>query len=452
MQKTILLSTAILVVVMSGASPPGQSPTWGLWEEPRECPHNWDSVFVVTRKADPIVVMPGLPSWFPGEITNVPEFHDCQRFIEVTRLGERSYIGRFAIFADHRLDSLELRLDTLHVSQPCPGVKTCPGAGVVTTALPAALIIAEAPYEPLRITQFGAYCLLLYRDSNRWRAKIVFMGTDVPVPIDCQSDVDATEIGTELTVKARTESSLPDDGHYPPVARWDWDYAANQHYIGIKCGAAWCEVGNPGGFTSSPVRPEFVQAPDAASRRTVRIKGWFDEQYLAIPSVGGWTRPSNILGRIFPDPNLGDLNRGDSFDGRWVRVARVSLEVGRARFPSMDPRNPLGYGDKYNFHLTDGLDRLNEIELCAGDRKACRGVPREVSDSCRDTIDPPWWARVRGARDRSGDPYHYVCVKRFPVGDGNIRIPGTVRWRWLASDEGGWIRCIQGCCEMSGVL
>jgi hypothetical protein len=30
-----------------------------------------------------------------------------------------------------------------------------------------------------------------------------------------------------------------------------------------------------------------------------------------------------------------------------------------------------------------------------------------------------------------------------------VKVPGTARWIWDANDEGAWISCDQGCCDIS---
>jgi hypothetical protein len=82
---------------------------------------------------------------------------------------------------------------------------------------------------------------------------------------------------------------------------------------------------------------------------------------------------------------------------------------------------------------------LNSVALCNGSETSC-GIPAGVAP-CGDGL---WWARI--ANPFMPDPL-YRCVTRYPV---NMSIPGMVRWRWLASDEGEWMRCPQGCCELTG--
>src|SRR5207245_10928283 len=108
-------------------------------------------------------------------------------------------------------------------------------------ALPAAEIYSSDThwYAPLAIQHYFN-CLYFYRDGSQWRANIVPIGKD---ETDCRKPlINPARAGTELKVLPVSPQS--NDAAYPPVARWDWDPAHHEQYIGIKCGVAWCEVGS----------------------------------------------------------------------------------------------------------------------------------------------------------------------------------------------------------------
>jgi hypothetical protein len=52
---------------------------------------------------------------------------------------------------------------------------------------------------------------------------------------------------------------------------------------------------------------------------------------------------------------------------------------------------------------------------------------------------------------KSGGSPMYHCITRYdvPIDSHGIATPGTTRWRWMANDEGGWFRCLYGCCELT---
>lgn len=449
MRKTMLWSIAIGLVAVSGASPPNRPFVPALQDIP-ECPHDW----VKSRKVE------GIPQQVRSWPTlAVPEFNDCQRFILV-RGGARRYTnGLFAIFAHPQLDSLEERLETV---ASCPlGCPEAQRASVLTSAEPAAFIYADRSYPELSIAA-GSNCLFLYRNGSRWRARMVpIFSNDSNT---CTVGVDPSDgVGYELLVRDATAPGLMLKDDYPPVARWDWDFNAKEHYIGIKCGAAWCEVGNLDGFEQSKAHPEAAEFPlNRFSRRSVEIKGWYDEQYLAVYEMNELV-PSNILGTFFPDKDLGsdDIDQDgvdDEDDFRtWNRVARVAIEA-PASPTELDLRALQVYDDKFGFVRTELGEQLNEIWLCDASltEGGCPEVPAVVPAACLNApgqVDGRrWWARIRSANDPPDVFRKYVCIIGRRAEDQTLYIPGTVRWRWALQDEGGWIRCEQGCCEMPGGL
>src|SRR5206468_1154732 len=117
------------------------------------------------------------------------------------------------------------------------------------------------------------------------------------------------------------------------VARWDWDAVHRQQYIGIKCGAAWCEIGDSGfvpspGVTSPPTFdpvPGVTVSPEAI-KRTWRVKGWYDEQLVPVETETGSSQPSNVMATFIPSPALGRIEFQGKLQGQWVQVAVVALD------------------------------------------------------------------------------------------------------------------------------
>src|SRR5207245_9510779 len=102
-------------------------------------------------------------------------------------------------------------------------------------------------------------------------------------------------------------STQANDAAYPPVARWDWDPAHHEQYIGIKCGVAWCEVGSQQ-FAPAPALtagPSFDPVTGftatTGSDHVYTIKGWYDEQQLAVPAGDGLA-PGACHGVLMPKP------------------------------------------------------------------------------------------------------------------------------------------------------
>lgn len=336
-----------------------------------------------------------------GPISLVPEYHDCQRFTDSART---VYGPLVAIFARNGLETY-----------PDPPAGPDPAGNDVVAGreqASATILNYDSPYEPLRIEK-GFSCLYMYSFNAIWKARIVPVGSDQA----CLEPMDPVAPGTDLRVEVHDQPRGPD---LPPVARWDWDQTTGTHYIGIRCGTRWCEV-------YSPSQPSLHSSPSYPGGRLIAVKGWYDEQYLAVQQ-GPNLVPGAALGTIFPVGDLAAAVEAD-FDKTWRQVALVSLSV-----PSVE------YKEKYNFVQGPAPLGQSAVSLCKGDVKAC--LPAAATVNTCDNQNDPWWAKIV-----SGPDTRFRCVKRRQ--HPGVSIPGAARWRWKVEDEGGWVRCPQGCCEIT---
>jgi Big-like domain-containing protein len=494
-----------------------------------ECPQTWDTmpVFPVKSSSGNRIAGTGTTTMVlgssalkgPGPITDVPEFHDCQKFIIPAAAGiPAHYDALYAIFAHFKLDSIvgalpfdpytwrssNTAVATVNASGRVTGIASgtaviiatstadstrkaalavtvhpgapaidsvpviAPGAAVVgigasfravaylgaptALSLPVAEIYTYGPgYPPLGIGP-NFNCLHLYFNATgNLSAKMVQV--DGAGDNACSSAVDPKVPGGMQLHVIRTAGL--GNGDYPAVARWDWDSVNNQQYIGIKCGAAWCEIG------ASGVRPFTVSASHAPEGTTVprvlAVKGWYDEQFLAIKRDGQMV-PSGLKGIVIPDPDLAAKHQADFANG-WVPVAYVGLDA-----TSAEPDAAKYYKEKFNFDAVPAqlpLTRMNMLSLCYGTRSHCR-VPRPIfppAKGCGPDQKLPFiwsikrvWVKLESA---SKDKVMYRCVTRrdhlADVTAYGILTPATTRWRWLASDETTWDYCdVAGCCETNG--
>jgi hypothetical protein len=403
-----------------------------------ECPHDWSVIEVANSdKQRPIerITLPNGQTSVARDKTNIPEFHDCQRIILEDG---QSYGPLMAVFAAADLDRMQF--------YDSSGLKN---------AMPAAEIFndsADFSYPPLGIgPKFN--CLYILRNgTGQLYGKMIPVGS---AEKDCARSADlVTQPGTELAVR-QTLVNRYADSVFPPVARWDWDSVHKQQYIGLKCGAAWCEVGRKRDhrfpdFVSSGtyIPPRAVLTPEDRVRA---IKGWYDQQIIAIDD-GIAAKPGNVRATFFPHPELGKYTE-TRFDSTWVPVSYVALEG-----------LPGAYKKKFNFDRVGPralLAQMNEISFCRGTRRGCR-IPTPLSTSVLQSCgkanllllpeQPRWWARIgskgalAGARNPSVSTYMFKCVTRR-VHKG-VQIPATARWRWLADDETEWQYCPSGCCEV----
>lgn len=401
-----------------------------------ECPRSWTGFWVVwdtSPRMPPVAVQIGAELSVPGRKTNVPEFHDCQRLI-VRESGRPRYDSLYAVFAAEDLNTLVVRLDSLYGR---PREPSAPGLATQAIGLPAAEIMSlGGVYEPLGIEP-GFNCLYFFRDSTEWhenrprlKAKMHPVG---PNEKDCAEPVNVLPLrGKVLVVREDAPAGFLDDD-YPPAARWDWDSLNVEQYIGIKCGAAWCEVGDSG-FVSSPThdRPDLPRQ----QRRVYRIKGWYDEQVLA-RRTGNGTQPYGDFARIIPDPFL-DAATLAKFAQGWVHVATAIM-----------PSDPGDYPLKMNYDSGENHLFLCMGTVCAVPDSLAQIAQRKMTAENLPQVDPSRmvWARIVSSRGR--ERMTHVIRKDHSGLEASMKekIPATARWRWILDDETNWIRCDEGCCH-----
>ncbi len=378
--------------------------------------------------------------------TDVPEFNDCQKLIvnQGTKYGPLT-----AIFASASLDSVDFVLDTQ----------------VVDSVSAAALILNldRSEYTPLGIKP-GFSCLYVWSDpgpvppgpvdSLRWHAMLLWVDTaqsrcTVPRhPHELQS--------SDLKVK-RTFSG---DAHenFPPVARWDFDSVRMENYMGIKCGAGWCEIGRPG-FTAMPPYHDVL----SAQPREQRIKGWYDEQLLAHVDDDGKFGLSAVKGTVFPAPGSVEMEAlkaavtAVNTLERWKQVAYIALDRPSPYYKRMMNLDAV--------QASASFPEMNILSFCEGTREQCgtpnapsaaqvaqmtqAGIPRLAPKSgCDEGAITAIWVRITPAGRPPGSPEDmYRCVTRR-THNIDVEIPATARWRWLLSDETVWRECTKGCCQV----
>lgn len=376
------------------------------------CPLTQSGQGTVDRPECPthFIVVPGDTGWrtvqelaAPGPISLVPEFHDCQQFVNPDH---DTYGPLVAIFATYRLDTVP---DP--VVSPLPTTLT--RGGMERAA--ATILNYGDPYEPLSIEK-GFNCLYMVTANGVWRAHIVRVSSDSA----CIEPMSNNPGGADLNV---TVLAGPRGDSVPPVARWDWDPVVRKHYIGIRCGRQWCEV-----FDLS--QPTLNSSPRYSGSIEAGVKGWYDEQFLAVPSVGGnGLVPGGALATIIPEPKL-DIMDEAAFDTTWRKVARVSLSDDSPK-----------YLEKFNFVRAPAPAGKSEVWLCRGTPDGCKISAAETPPSCENK-DDPWWAKIVAD---GATRYRCVIRRQHP----GVAIPGAARWRWQVDDEDMWIRCPTGCCHVT---
>lgn len=369
-------------------------------------------------------------------IANLPEFHDCQRFVVAPRgdaaapTARQTFGPLVAIWA---ADSLAFRF---------PEGSLAPGtARAASRAVAIATIYtwdATTGYAPLGIRP-GFNCLFLWHDNSpvpRWKASMAKRGEG---PESCGEPLDPEQVkGTPLQVEPVSLPGGLTPADIPEVVRWDWDSTTAQQYIDIRCGDQWCQVGPPG-YKPTGVRlpaglPEtaIMSLPDVGERnatpgeirRAFLLKGWNDEQQLDLP---GPTPSSPILteivGTTFPHPTLA---RATFKTGEWTTVGYVVVT-----------------GD---YDGAIWIDRgVSRLQLCQGTAEDCR-APEGLTCSLKDQ-DPAqlWWGRTISPAGEINQPR---CVRRRDH-RGHAIPAAAARWNWNELDAKTWIACSQGCCVIN---
>jgi len=409
--KFALVPMAMAVGVLalfSGGSTRGTPVRGSQAQQMAECP---------TYEGDRDPVSPDV-----GPIGGIPEFHDCQRFYTGGH-----YNGLFAIYSLYEQDSVWENLQT----------KGAVLAGVIRAL--------DEAYPPLGIKK-GYNCLyLFFQAANVLKARVQPNPTS-----DCPDAPPTTPGGLPPfmgggggagTMLAVNRVSVPGFSakDYPMAARWGRQNNGT-YYMEVMCNAS-CEIG-VAGFAANPAYPSAALPAALMARRVSEIKGWFDEQELAVSAsgtIGGTDLVPSERGTVFPHPGLGGYTMSTFVIGTWVPAAYVALHK------KLTP-----YFAKFSFVQAPittplNLHSLNELSLCHGTQSDCH-VPSSVVCTWPAGMvpgDTNWWVKIQ-----LGASIGYSCVVRRDHSSLTKTIPGTARWRWQAADETLWVRCAQGCCEV----
>ena len=254
----------------------------------------------------------------------------------------------------------------------------------------------KLPYTRLRLLK-GLNCVFLKHSSAAgWGARTVHVdGAHCPTS---QADIAAAP-----PIPVTTDDSAEAPGTIPAVARFvqSGDTAT---FLGVRCGALWCNIG-----ASSPreIPPPSHLLASPPSTAQARVKGWFDEQQLGVPSSDGLGITPAAFATVIPVAGLKAITAGQ-FQASYQPVAKVFVSDTMSKYQSR-----MGFSKGWNTIAISGSE-----------------------------ASPNWTAEVTDARGRK----RYLYVHRFPHTIGSI--PGTARWAWTwrDKDEWVWVACLVGCC------
>jgi hypothetical protein len=455
--KALGIATLCATVISLGAAIVGSSPEKNLALEPQdgqylhECPHDGISGRKTwkTRPGylafDPITLQGSGRITLSGAIQEIPEFHDCQRFILRSNGGE--YGALVSIFAPENLESIFGSQPTPKTARPATSPLQLPGrAGAASedtaqirgplrpTAV--ATIVswdrAHPEYAPLGL-KLGVSCLYMGKDERgKWEAFHQANGFSADCPK--QPRERAPRFNLSVLENDLPRGLVPSD--VPPVARWDWDPVNQEQYLNIRCGNRLCEVGRVG-FARSPDLTPPSQFTGTSATRVFLIKGWYDRQILAEvkTNADGTNRlvPTMQIGVVVPFPRV-DAYRNADFvtadPGRPVALLYVERAIYKPATWNLQPGMPPAITNVMTAYTTDS----NTLRPMSGRIRqwASFATDGSFATATAETTGPGYGINITFRGSEWGKTHH---------------IPGTARWRWEATDETTWFRCPFGCCE-----
>ncbi|MGH7585454.1 MAG: hypothetical protein ACREMH_04335 [Gemmatimonadales bacterium] len=351
-----------------------------------------------------------------GVISKVPEYHDCQKLAEGST---PKYVSLVGVFAYEALGSAYA-----NPAQPPANLRAA-----------AEIVNFDHYYRPLGL-EVGFSCLYLWPEGQSWHARLFPAGGTPDLCTRVLGDWNPAD-GHPLRVERSREERL-ENADYPPVARWDWDPQGNHNFVSIRCGDAWCEVRPQVPLVAAlgnlDKRPPDVVVPDPKVpprtprwNRVATVRGWYDEQRLAVPSGSG-LQFSEIVAAIVPHPDLGTRTLASEYDGAWLEVARIELDAA----PGTDV-----YRTKLGLEVGTNIVEMQRFAA----------LPTDLVTGCKADLEGNFW--VASIRQDGGRAAHR-CVERVIHTDmpESLAMPGTARWRWDPNDEKTWVQCPQGCCTI----
>lgn len=341
---------------------------------------------------------------------DIPEYHDEQQFpISASAYGPMVYVYASPFLGQFR-----------HMSDISEQGKYGAFAALIDVDAPLESEL-PAPYRRLALNP-GVNCLWLANPAGSptgWTAYV----TRGDALEGCRRPEEPSAGAPPIPSLSVVASGSMEFGHadYPAVARisearFSPPDVFGQPLIGVKCLAAWCEIG-PTGF-----QPRAVLG--GATGRFERIKGWHDEQLLAM-ETGGSLRPA-VRATIIPDRSLERYGvrsflptdrSAANWNVNWVAVATIVLH-GVPPAESKYARWGLRQGENYLFLRRVGPD-----------------------------LERDWQMSV--VHQSGGQRHIWTNVTREPHTD--VLVPPTARWRFASFDpQGVWVRCGEACCSGDG--
>jgi hypothetical protein len=275
-------------------------------------------------------------------------------------------------------------------------------------------VVIGAPYQGLKLTAAGKYCVYLAHAKGgsdaAWTAYVVRSanGTscDRPDPSTPSLPVDYVKLGGPRE-------------DYLGVARFGED-TNDQPTIGVPCGDAICWITPTNAKEKDPAHKGKNAFLDGKMEGKVAL--WHDDQVLWMKDQAGKLTPWG-RGTVTPVADL-DSRTTDDYTADYVRVAWIWLADNPANTKYGQP-----VGGSKTWGMQQGLNLL-ELKYVGPDSWQARATPYKEDASAPSVV--------------ASTSSLIVNYKRHP----DVWIPGSARFSWLLQDEGVWVPCDQGCCQV----
>jgi hypothetical protein len=205
------------------------------------------------------------------------------------------------------------------------------------------------------------------------------------------------------------------------VALFEEDLTSGEMLLGVRCGERrWCVIA-PTSLSAVTLRPTTCR--NESGLETCRNRGWADQQQLAKKkSSSPDLELSPSSGTIYPVRGLG--NTTDDDFTVWKKVA--TIRIADADYVKTSDLTFYMGGDKARAEVWLLLENPTEPD------------PEKKSFKA--------WIK---SFDANGVLRHQpiISIKRKHHAITGL-VPGMARWKWSTNDEGIWVRCGVGCCEV----
>lgn len=279
---------------------------------------------------------------------------------------------------------------------------------------------AASAYTELNLSAKGVYCVHLKHvggDGSNWKAYIIpVSGTACPAPGPSTPS---------LAVQYYVGFPAQADDDYPGTMRLGVDDNGSPFII-ARCGKAECFIGSPR-VVGAIQAPTDYHDPDGAlhGQREKAVRLWHDEQNLALTHPGNVLYPA-VRARIVPLKNINKKTKTADFDKHFVPMAWITVPF----LP--DP------GVKYG----TGAD-MHGMRLRPGNNLLWIGYAKTTGT---------WYAQIEPYDDHFqplSPVVRYAVPVRYTAHANAQNYAGAARFAWMATDDGLWVPCDQGCCIVS---